>query len=50
MPASGAARRMFKAFYEFLESGIENAEVKAFANGFNLFPFFNQIKCKNEPD
>jgi len=50
VPASGAASRMFKAFYQFLESGTENQEVKSFASGFQAFAFYDQIKCSNEPD
>jgi hypothetical protein len=50
VPASGAASRMFKAFFQYLDSGIENQEVKSFAGGFRAFAFYNQIKCKNEPD
>lgn len=50
VPASGAASRMFKAFFQYLESGAENQEVKSFASGFRSFAFYNLIKCKNEPD
>ena len=50
VPASGAASRMFKAFFQYLESGTENQEVKSFASGFQSFAFYNLIKCKNEPD
>ena len=50
VPASGAASRMFKAFFQYLESGIENEEVKSFAGGFQSFAFYQLIKCKNEPD
>jgi len=50
VPASGAASRMFKAFFQYFESGTENQEVKSFASGFREFAFYNQIKCKNEPD
>ena len=50
VPASGAASRMFKAFFQYLESGTENQEVKSFANGFQSFAFYNLIKCQNEPD
>lgn len=50
VPASGAASRMFKAFFQYLENGNESQEVKSFANGFQSFAFYNLIKCKNEPD
>ena len=50
VPASGAASRMFKAFFQYLETGRENQEVKSFSKGFKAFAFYDQIKCKNEPD
>ena len=50
VPASGAASRMFKAFFQYLENGTESQEVKSFASGFQSFAFYNLIKCKNEPD
>ena len=50
VPASGAASRMFKSFFQFLESGTEDQEIEIFANGLNSFAFYNQIKCNNETD
>ena len=50
VPASGAASRMFKAFFQYLDSGIENQEIKSFASGFHSFAFYDEIKCGNESD
>jgi uncharacterized protein DUF4301 len=50
VPASGAASRMFKAFYQYLEHGEENSEIKSFADGYQALAFYDDIKCKNEPD
>ena len=50
VPASGAASRMFKAFFQYLQGGIINQEVKLFASDFQSFAFYDLIKCKNEPD
>lgn len=50
VPASGAASRMFKAFFQYLETGIENQEIKSFASGFHSFAFYDKIKCGNESD
>ena len=50
VPASGAASRMFKAFFQYLDSGTENEEVKSFAKDFKSFAFYTDIKCKNEAD
>ena len=50
VPASGAASRMFKAFYQFLESGERSPEVDKFADNFQKFAFYDDIKCHEEPD
>ena len=50
VPASGAASRMFKAFYQYLETGQETPEIKNFAGNFHKFAFYQQIKCHNAPD
>ncbi len=50
VPASGAASRMFKAFYQYLNDGIENPEIKKFAQNFQQLAFYGQIKCTKAPD
>lgn len=50
VPASGAASRMFKAFHQYLNDGIETEEIKTFSNGLKKFAFYDAIKCQNEPD
>ncbi|MEN8248883.1 MAG: DUF4301 family protein [Bacteroidota bacterium] len=50
VPASGAASRMFKAFYQFLETGSKSSEVEKFADNFQKFAFYNNMKCESEPD
>jgi hypothetical protein len=50
VPASGAASRMFKAFHQYLNDGVETEEIKTFSAGLKKFAFYNDIKCKNEPD
>lgn len=50
VPASGAASRMFKAFYQYLETGTRSEEIEKFADNFQYFAFYEDMKCHNEPD
>ncbi|MBN2668531.1 MAG: DUF4301 family protein [Bacteroidales bacterium] len=44
IPASGAATRMFKSLYSFLEDGKENSDVGKFISGIKKFAFYNDLK------
>jgi len=44
VPASGAASRMFKSLFSFLENGEIAEEVKKFADGLSDFAFYNDLK------
>lgn len=44
VPASGAASRMFKALFEYLNSGVENENVKEFLANLHLFAFGDELK------
>ena len=46
VPASGAASRMFKAFYQYRDSGVENEEIRVFKENYQKLPFYEQIKCQ----
>ena len=50
VPASGAASRMFKSFFHYLEHGTEDDEIKAFAKSLTSFAFYDQIKCSQQTD
>jgi len=50
VPASGAASRMFKSFFQFLENGEEDEYIEIFANKLRGFAFYNDIKCIDESD
>ena len=50
VPASGAASRMFKSFFQYLESGEEDDDVKLFARNLTSFAFYDQIKCSQQPE
>ena len=50
IPASGAASRMFKSFFQFLENGMVNEEIELFAKKFRKFSFYDDIKCVDESD
>jgi hypothetical protein len=50
VPASGAASRMFKAFFQFLDDGSRNEEIITFSKKSKLFPFYNEICCEEEED
>lgn len=45
VPASGAASRMFKDLYEFLESSKENEHTDKFFNKLEKFAFYNELKA-----
>lgn len=52
VPASGAASRMFKSLFEFLDSNAKNPEtssVKTFFDKLRLFAFYDELnkKCKD---
>ena len=50
VPASGAASRMFKAFFQFLENDIDSHEIQLFEHGYQNFAFYDQIKCLRQAD
>lgn len=50
VPASGAASRMFKAFHQYLDDGIENDEIRVFREGLQSFAFYDKIKCQSKPE
>lgn len=45
IPASGAASRMFKDLYGFLEDREESPAVRAFFQGLKDFPFYPELKA-----
>ncbi|MEA1974989.1 MAG: DUF4301 family protein [Bacillota bacterium] len=44
IPASGAATRMFKDLYKYLENGVETDYIKKFFNELEKFAFYEDIK------
>ncbi|WKY43049.1 DUF4301 family protein [Eubacteriaceae bacterium ES2] len=44
IPASGAATRMFKDLYQYLEDGIETDFIKTFFEKLDRFAFYNDLK------
>ena len=46
VPASGAATRMFKALYEFLEKPVTNVEVETYSKNLVKFAFYDELKNK----
>ena len=46
VPASGAASRMFKALFQYLDDGIETAEIKQFLEGKDKFAFGPELAGK----
>ena len=46
VPASGAASRMFKALFQYLEDGVETAEIKQFLEGKDKFAFGPELEGK----
>lgn len=44
VPASGAASRMFKNLYEFIENGIENDFMQVFFSNIEKFAFYKSLK------
>jgi len=45
IPASGAATRMFKDLYAFLDDGVENDITRVFFEKIELFPFYNELEA-----
>lgn len=48
VPASGAASRMFKELYAFIDSGKETENVKSFLKELNNYPFYDELLVKAE--
>jgi hypothetical protein len=48
VPASGAASRMFKELYAFVESGKTTDNVKNFLNELSDYPFYDQLLAEAE--
>jgi len=46
VPASGAASRMFKSLFQYLEDGIETDEIRQFLEGIDRFAFGPQLAGK----
>jgi len=46
VPASGAASRMFKSLFQYLEDGVETAEIRQFLDGIDRFAFGPQLAGK----
>lgn len=46
VPASGAASRMFKSLFQYLEDGIETDEIRQFLDGIDRFAFGPQLAGK----
>jgi len=46
VPASGAATRMFKSLYEFIENSIKNNEADIYYNNLAKFAFYDELKGK----
>lgn len=44
VPASGAASRMFKALFEYLNSGVENDDVREFMEHLSEFAFGSELE------
>lgn len=44
VPASGAATRMFKDFFDFVKTGISNASVDAALSDLNKFAFYDELQ------
>ena len=51
VPASGAASRMFKQLFDFIENGIENDFMQTFFNDIEKFAFYQSLnECANTND
>ncbi len=50
VPASGAATRMFKSLYEFLDNGKKNKDVEEFFAKLNQFAFYEKLKGDKKPE
>jgi hypothetical protein len=50
VPASGAATRMFKDFFAYLDSGARTGDITRFFNGLEDFAFYPDLGVKREPD
>ena len=50
VPASGAASRMFKNLFEFLDNGEETAFIKSFIAGLPHFAFYSELKKRAGSD
>ncbi len=50
VPASGAATRMFKDLYEFLETGTRNAATDTVLNNLTKFAFYDELQKYLMPD
>ena len=46
VPASGAASRMFKSLFQYLDDGVETAEIRQFLDGIDRFAFGPQLAGK----
>ncbi|MDC7224718.1 MAG: DUF4301 family protein [Spirochaetales bacterium] len=50
VPASGAATRMFKEFFAYLEEGTETGSVRKFFDNLEDFSFYPDLGIKGEPE
>lgn len=50
VPASGAASRMFKDLYQYIETGIETPFIKTFIEKIDKFAFYKQLKTLTPDD
>ncbi|MBN1767722.1 MAG: DUF4301 family protein [Prolixibacteraceae bacterium] len=50
VPASGAASRMFKDLYQYIETGIETPFIKIFIEKIDKFAFYKQLKTLTPDD
>jgi hypothetical protein len=48
VPASGAASRMFKALYEYIETGVETEFISHFAENIEKFAFYKELRSKTD--
>ena len=50
VPASGAATRMFKDFFAYLEKGSETSDTRRFFDNLRDFSFYPDLGIKGEPE
>jgi hypothetical protein len=50
VPASGAATRMFKDFFAYLDKGTETKDIRKFFDNLEDFSFYPDLGTKSEPE